>query len=101
MGHTIWFFLFILWLLTSFFLSPPGDGRITLREYVGFFSMGLLPGLRGMPNLSNTAAILFDEGDMDGDRFLSRNDAEIIFHNLDKNGKKLDDNTSNRYMAVW
>jgi len=60
------------------------DQIITLREYVAYFNIVMGSRLRGIP-IGPTSAILFSEGDMNGDRRITKTeDAEIIFLNLDQ-----------------
>ena len=48
-----------------------------------------MPGLQNMPNKGRTAVILFGEEDKDGDRELSRDDADITFQTSDTDGKDM------------
>jgi len=70
-----------------------GDDIISLREYVVFFNriMGARLG-RNNPmrmRIGPTSAIIFNAGDMNGDRRITRDeDATVIFRNLDQDGNQ-------------
>ena len=66
-----------------------GDGVVLKDEYERVLTGGAFPMPPGLDDhlITRFAHLMFRNGDMDDDGILSFRDAEVIFHNLDKDGE--------------